>query len=147
MTDALLFHGRDGGDVEIIGGELTLADGYLAALYLSLFGGNEDDSGRASDAKNQWWGNFGESDPAKQYRSETQYLLSALAPTPSNLRRLEAGASADCEWFIAGGYAREVRVSASLPALNQLALDVTLILASGELVNLPRILQPWRKAA
>jgi phage gp46-like protein len=147
MSDVLLFHTADGGELEIIGGEPTMADGFLSAVYLSLFGGNEDDSGRTSDVRRQWWGNFSESDPAKRYRSETQNLLIALAPTSANLRKLEAAAAADCAWLTSGGYMREVRVAASLPSINELGLSVTLVTASGEQINLPRILQPWRKAA
>jgi phage gp46-like protein len=124
MTDVLLRQENDGGEISFVNGQAAMSDGLETAVYLSMFGGNEDDSGIVADDPLQWWGNFGEADQAKHYRSETQSLLRSLPLIPFNLRRLEEAGTRDLDWLIQSSVATSVTVAATIPALNTLALDV-----------------------
>lgn len=143
FTDVELFHTLDGGEIEIIGGAPRMGSGYETAAYLSLFGGNEDDSGLPGDGAKQWWGNFAEPVAARRYRSETQWALANLPPTTSNLRRMESAAKNDLAWFVSEELATEVRAAVTMPALNAIAIDVLVVLASGDVVPLMKIRLPW----
>jgi len=125
MTDVLLRQTNDGGDLTLDGGLFLMSDGLGTAAYLSLFGGNEQDRGDA-DSTESWWGNVGELDPARQYRSETQYLLRSLPAVPANLLRIEEAASRDLEWMIDSGLAKSITVSVSIPELNRIQVDVVI---------------------
>lgn len=125
MTDVLLRQTNDGGDLTLEGGLFAMSDGLETAAYLSLFGGNEQDPGNA-DSTEAWWGNIGETDPHRRYRSETQYLLRSLPAVPANLRRIEEAASRDLGWLIESAIAKSVNVSTSIPALNRVQIDVVI---------------------
>lgn len=119
--DVLLFQSTDGGEIEAVNGLLTMSGGLETMAYLCLFGGNENDSAGADSAR-QWWGNLTETDPALQYRSETQNLLQALPATSNNLKRVEQAAKRDLQVFITSGIATEVNVSVTIPAINSLKI-------------------------
>lgn len=122
MTDVLLEQSDDGGEMTIESGVVEMTGDLRTAVYLSLFGGNEDDDGLDSSA--QWWGNLGEDDPAAQYRSRVEYLLQSLAPSSANLLALEDAARTDLQWFLDSGAAKQVDAVATIPALNKLSLVV-----------------------
>ena len=124
MTDVLLRLFANGGQIEYIGGVVTLSDGLETAAFLSLFGGNERDRGIEADDSLQWWGNLIERDDDRRYRSRTQAIVRSLPLVPANLRRVEEAAGLDLTWFVESKLARFVRVIASIPALNRLRLDV-----------------------
>lgn len=122
MTDALFSCGQDGGDITIENGTIQLDDGLVAAVYLSWFGGNEEDSGMDGDIRRQWWANTCEPEPSRQYRSELQYLLRSMPLTPANLKRAQDAAERDVAWMITTGIAKSVSVTATIPALNTIKL-------------------------
>lgn len=122
MTDVKLFQTDDEGDINVVDGIVEMSGGLETAAYLSLFGGNEGDDGRA-DNPLTWWGNIGEQ---YQYRSETQHLLRALAATTGNLRRIEDAAVRDLAWMTSAGAASSVSVAASIPGLNRIKLTVNI---------------------
>jgi phage gp46-like protein len=123
MTDALMFHVPDGGEVEITNGLLKTTEGYETAAYLSLFGGNEQDGGDEDTARKQWWGNSTESDPARHYRSRTQYLLRSLPAVPANLRALEDAGEGDLAWFVEREIATLVAVTVRLTGINRVRIE------------------------
>ncbi len=125
MTDVLLRLGPDGGDITVEAGLTLMSDGLETAALLSLYGGNQDDPGDAESSE-QYWGNLGETEPARRYRSETQYLLRSLPAVPANLRRIEEAAERDLEWMLDSGVAKSIDVSASIPELNRVQLDVVI---------------------
>lgn len=125
MTDVLFFNTADGGEVEVVNGVMTLDDGWATAAYLSLFGGNSEDSGDEAEGPLQWWGNVGETDPARKYRSEFQYLLTSLPAITSNLVRLEEAAVRDLTRTF-DGIADRITARASMPALNRLAVAINI---------------------
>ncbi len=112
----------DGGEIDCVNGQIVLDDGLETSVYLSWFGGNDDDSGLDADRPRQWWANTEERDATKRYRSELQYLLRTLPLVPSNLRRFEDAAVLDLAWMTDSGLASFVSVAASMPALNTVKL-------------------------
>jgi len=128
--DVSLFQTDDDGNITVEGGIVTMGGGLETSAYLSLFGGNEDDDGRADNQAN-WWANIDEVDPAREYRSETQNLLQALTATSGNLRRIEDAANRDLSWFITNKVASSVNVVASIPGINRIKLTID-IEAQGE---------------
>lgn len=122
MADIFLFHrDGDGGEIEIIAGQPTLEQGLETATYLSLFGGNEDDSGLTDGDPKSWWANFEEPDAKRRYRSKVQHLLRSLPATSGNLRRVEDAARDDLAWMV-NEINAAVEVEASIPALNRIEL-------------------------
>lgn len=119
FIDVHLFDSLDGGNVT---DSLDTRDGLETSVYLSLFGGNALDDGRPQNPAT-WWGNIGESEAAKQYRSEAAFLLRTVPPNTANLKRIEAAAARDLAWMVPE-YANAVRVNAVMPKLNAVKLEV-----------------------
>ncbi len=128
--DVKLFQTVDDGNFTVENGIVEMSGGLETAAYLSLFGGNEDDAG-GSDETFTYWGNFDETEPEKQYRSETQNLLKGIPATTGNLRRIEDAARRDLDWFLSSNVASSVTVAASIPALNRIKFVID-IEADGE---------------
>jgi phage gp46-like protein len=125
MTDVHIYQTADGGDCDLVNGQMVLDDGLSSAVYLSMWGGNENDSGNDGDLANQWWANNIEPDKVKQYRSETQNLLRSIPAIPANLSRIEDAAGRDLAWLV-DEISATVEVSASMPALNRIALSISI---------------------
>jgi phage gp46-like protein len=121
--DVLLCQTNDDGEINIVDGIVEMSGGLETAAYLSLFGGNEDDDGRSNNTAT-WWANLDEVDTTRHYRSETQHLLQAIPAITGNLRRIEDAAARDLAWFIEGNIASSVTVSASIPGLNKVKLNI-----------------------
>lgn len=125
MTDVLLYQTNDDGDITVTNGVMEMCGGLETYVYICLFGGNDDDDG-SQDSTNNWWGNIDEIDPARWYRSEFQNLSRSIPLTTGNLKRLEDAAKRDLTGVISEGIGSAVEVSASMPGLNRLRLDVTI---------------------
>ncbi len=123
--DILLFQENNHGNITVENGVIEMSSGLDTATYLSLFGGNEDCSGRAN-CPFSWWGNFNEIDKAKKYISETQYLLKSLPAITANLRRIEDAARRDLNWFLENKIASSVTVVVTIPALNTIQINVSI---------------------
>lgn len=121
--DVLLFQTDDDGEIIVENGLVEMSGGLETMAYLAMFGGNEDDDGRPNNPAN-WWGNFDEIDPAKQYRSETQNLIQALPASTGNLRRIEKAAERDLAVFTEKNIASFVSVAASIPGINRIKIAV-----------------------
>ena len=142
--DVLLCQTNDDGEINVVDGVVEMSGGLETAAYLSLFGGNEDDDGRA-DSPATWWANLDEVDPVRQYRSETQNLLQALPATTGNLRRIEDAAARDLAWFTQANVASSVTVVASIPGLNKIKLTIN-IEAVGEESSF-EFVENWKASA
>jgi len=122
--DVIIFQTSDGGEIEINNGLIEMSGGLQNTVYLSLFGGNDEDNKTSNEEFNRsWWGNSNE-DEINQYRSETQYLLKSLVATSSNLRKLELTAKRDLNWMIESKLASKINTSASIPTLNMVKLII-----------------------
>ena len=120
--DVELFQDYDDGNVIHESGIMQMTGGFESAIYLSLDGGNEEDSGGDATANKQWWGNFSETDPQRKYRSETQSLLRSLATTSANLRLVEAAALRDLDWM--KDSVSSLTVSARITKPNYVEIDI-----------------------
>jgi phage gp46-like protein len=118
-----LRHTNDGGEIGFVDGAVVQCSGLEPAAYLSLFGGNEDDTG-GRDTSKQWWGNLIGGDT---YRSETQSLLRAMPATSGNLRELERAVVRDLTWLVLSKAADSVEASASIPAPNAVLVEVSIV--------------------
>lgn len=123
--DVLLFQIDDDGEIIVEGGITQMSGGLETAVYLSMFGGNEDDDG-SSDNPFTWWGNLDELDPVNQYRSETQHLLQALPFSTGNLRRIEDAVNRDLVWMIEAKAATTVDVTVTIPGLNRVKIRIVI---------------------
>lgn len=124
MTDVKVYGTNDDGEVNITAAGVELSSGIDTAVYISLFGGNAQDSGNEGDDK-EWWGNVDE-DSGYRIRSRFQHLFDKNAPVPSSLGKLEDAATADLKWLTDDGLAESVSVSASLSAPKKILLTVTI---------------------
>lgn len=125
-ADVLMVHTPDGGEIVLENGGPRMSDGLFNAVYLSLFGGNEEDSGLEGDKPLQWWGNWSERKPGRRYRSETQYLMRSLPAVPVNLRKLEDAVGRDLQWLVDEKIATAVSALATIPGLNRVSVSVNI---------------------
>lgn len=125
MPDVKIYQEPDGGNVTIENGITELDDGLASAAYLSMFGGNEDDTGAANDP-NEWWGNQLEDDTARMYRGETETTLRNLPAIPASLRKVEEAMRRDLAWFLSSNIASSVTAEASIPGVDRVRLVVTI---------------------
>jgi phage gp46-like protein len=130
--DVVLFQSLDDGDIQVEGGIVTMDGGLQTAAYLSLFGGNEDDDGRAENSRS-WWGNSIGDDPNEAQVSRTQNLLRSIPTTSSNLIRIQDAATEDLTWLVETKVATSVAVSASIPGLNSVKLVVAIVYRGEEI--------------
>lgn len=121
--DIFLFQANNHGDITVENGVIEMTGGLDTAAFLSLFGGNENCSGRDT-CPFSWWGNFDEIDKANKYISETQFLLKTLPAITANLRRIEDAAIRDLSWFLDKKIASSVTVAVTIPALNAIKINV-----------------------
>jgi phage gp46-like protein len=128
MADVLLYQTPDGGEIDFVNGQAVMSqDGLSTAVFLSLFGGNEDDGGSQSDDPVQWWGNLGETDPSRRYRGATQKLLRELPAIPMNIARFTDSVESDLAWMLES-VADSVTVEVTLPALNTVMIVITILI-------------------
>lgn len=121
--DVLLYQSVNNGDIIVEDGITCMTGGFETAAYLSLFGGNREDDG-SSENPNTWWGNIAETEEARKYVSETQYIIDSLPLSANNLRRIQDAATRDLNWFLSSNIASSLTVSASIPARNQVKIAI-----------------------
>jgi phage gp46-like protein len=126
-VDVNLFHTSDGGEIQYVNGQAVMSDGFEASVYLSLFGGNAEDSGGTETDRLEWWGNKGEPDETRHYRSRTQHLVESLPAIPANLRRIEDAVLADLKWMLDTGLAATVEASVTMPAPKRIDIEVQIV--------------------
>ena len=107
--DVQLFQTDDDGNISVEDGLVAMSGGLSTSAYLSLFGGNEEDSG-GQDTALSWWGNIDENQTEKQYRSETQHLLQSIPATSGNLLRIQEAAIRDLDWMLSSNVASSISV-------------------------------------
>ena len=119
--DVHLFHTENDGDIDVINGVVGMSGGLATALYLSLFGGNENDGG-GQDTSPSWWGNIDEALPERKYRSATEYLLRGIPATSNNLLRIEDAVRRDTKWLLTSKVASSIVISVTIPAINSVKI-------------------------
>lgn len=140
--DVRLYSTPNGGEINCVNGMLELGDGLETAVYLSLFGGNDHDSGLEGTKHLQWWGNLSEQDPNRRYRSETQYLLRSIPAVTGNIRRIQDAVTTDLAWMTETGLAKSISVSVSMPGVNQVSISIVAIINDQQFPL--RFAAPWK---
>lgn len=140
MSDVNLFQAPDGGEIEVINGQITMIDGLAVSIYLSLFGGNEDDGAIQATDSIQWWGNHGEN-PDSKYRSRTQWLLRSIPAIPANMLRIEAAVLEDLAW-VKSRLQAELSCEVYIPQVNRVTIEVSITI-DGNKTDF-RFGQDWR---
>lgn len=128
MTDVLMFHGQDGGNIELVSGVATVDNGVRTSIYLSLFGGNEDDDGTTSSDSNQWWGNRLESDDTRKLRGEFKAVCRSVPLTSGTLVLFEEAAARDVTWLKTSGHVDAIAVEMRITGHRRIALDVHVLM-------------------
>lgn len=112
-----------------------MSETLVTAVFLSLFGGNQEDSGADGDKPKEWWGNKLATSEEEKLRSETQSLLAKLPVTTGNLRRFQDAAQRDLGWMVTAAVATAVAVRVVIPKANSLRYDIA-IEVNGEWLKL-----------
>lgn len=124
--DVQLYQSLDGGEITVENGLIIMSGGLDTAVYLSLFGGNEDDNGQPDNILT-WWGNLSENDKALKQISQTQFLLKSIPATSNNLRRINDAVINDTNWLIENKIASNIIVTVTIPDLNKVKITVDII--------------------
>lgn len=127
--DVLIYQTPDDGDIKVQDGVTQLTPGFESAVYLSMFGGNEDDDGSAGNQLS-WWGNQLDADEARHYRGETETTLESIPAVPVNLLKVEEAVKRDLKWLTETRAASSVTVSTSMPAVDTVSI-VVFVVADG----------------
>lgn len=109
--DVRMWHVDDRGEIEEKDGFITMTGSFETMIYLTLFGGNEDDNNSEATELKQWWGNEGEP-VERQYRSRFQFECSRGIPmTSARITTLIEAADNDLkDGFVTTGYGDSVTV-------------------------------------
>jgi phage gp46-like protein len=98
--DLLLVDTPDGGDIRIEDGLFVSDRAFDTSVYLSLFGGNKEDTGKVKN-KNEWWGNLlpGTKESEKM-KSRFQAFVTAQPMTTKTIAEAEDCAKLDLKWLV-----------------------------------------------
>lgn len=121
--DVLLCQTPDDGEINVVDGIVEMSGGLETAIYLSMFGGNEDCTGQ-ENCPFTYWGNYLENDGKFKYKSETQHLLQQIPATSNNLLRVKDAANRDLKWVTENKIASSLEINIIIPALNKISIIV-----------------------
>lgn len=106
----------DGADL-VIDGDLKTDAGMAEAVYLSLFGGSDDER--------EWWGNLLAETEDQKLVSRTQNLLRALPVTSANVTKIHDAVAADLQWITGEtGFADELTIDVFIPEKNMCEIRI-----------------------
>ena len=131
--DVLVLDSVDGSEISIKNGLIMPDMGFRTAVFLSLFGGNEEDSGDVKN-RNTWWGNFVDAGKNEKLVSLFQAFIKTFPLTTKNLLIAEKKAEEDLKWFIDEGIADSVSANITVQENNYINLNIV-IGKAGELVE------------
>jgi phage gp46-like protein len=122
--DLLLEDTPDGGNIRIDDGLFVSDQSFNTAVYLSLFGGNKDDTGKVKNNKT-WWGNMlPETSDTEKLVSRFQSIILGLPMTTKNIQEAETAAMLDLSWITDEGIADEILVDGRAGNSNKFFLRV-----------------------
>lgn len=124
--DVILCQSNDNGEIEVINGIVSMDGGLRTSVYLSLFGGNEDDDGLQNNAFT-WWGNIDEAIESRKYISRTQNIIDKIPATSSNLLKLQDAVENDLQWLLDDNVATSIDVAISIPGLNKVDILINIV--------------------
>ncbi len=124
--DLLLIDTPDGGDLVIETGILQPDRRFDTAVYISLFGGNKEDSGKVKTNKT-WWGNTLEDNETNKIVSRFQFIITAMPLTIKNIKAAEAAAKMDLQWIIDQGIADKIEAEGRTAENNFFTLAIKIL--------------------
>jgi len=141
--DLLLVDTPDGGDIIITDGLITSDRAIATAVYLSLFGGNQDDNGKTKN-KRTWWGNTlrGVSENQKLV-SRFQAIIFGMPMTTKNILDAEEAAKLDLNWMIAEKLCDEITADGRAVSNNRFKLTIQ-IKSKGKTIYSGEFSIPWK---
>lgn len=139
FNDILLFQTNDGGDINIVNGIVETTFGLETAVYLSLFGGNENDNGIGNNLA-QWWGNI-DKPLLNHYRSQTQHTLESIPLISGNLTRIRDAINNDLAWLIETGVASSIAAETFIEEVNRLKITIEIDVVSIEFLNTSKFIE------
>jgi phage gp46-like protein len=133
--DNFLFETVDGGELAIENGLFVSDTRFSSAVYLSLFGGNQDDPGKVKTNKS-WWGNCLDSATKNEKMvSRFQAILTGLPMTVKNIREAEAAAELDLQWFKDEKIANEITATIISTGKNEFNLTIEILKDMKDIFN------------
>ena len=141
--DLLLCDTPDGGDIIILDGLISSERAYGTAVYLSLFGGNQEDNGKVKNRKT-WWGNTlrGVSENQKLV-SRFQAIIFGLPMTTKNIMDAEEAAKLDLDWMVGEKLADEIIPDGRAVSNNRFNLKIQ-IKSKGKTIYSSTFVIPWK---
>lgn len=130
--DVKLIITKEGFDIDLKNNFVEMTSGFESAIFLSIFGGNEEDDYSEATKEKQFWGNRLN---GNQYRSRTLKFINGSYANAQNLQLLEKNILLDLNWFIEENIADTLEVDCSIPNFNELKIDIRLLRDSKLLAN------------
>jgi len=125
--DLLLIDTPDGGDIVIDNGLMKPDINFSTAVYLSLFGGNEDDNGKVKNKKEYWGNCLKDISHNVKLRSRFQNIIFGYPMTVKNIKEAEKAAEKDLEWFIDEKIADEIIINGRAIGIKNFELEVKIL--------------------
>ncbi len=110
--DFKIYEQGDGGELNIIGGDIESENTLSNSIYLSLFSGDV------------WYNVFEESDSLKT-NDAVEQLLNEFIISTKNLRKLEALINESLNWLIEEGIVESIETSA-MPSFESIKISITI---------------------
>lgn len=110
--DFKLYEQGDGGELNIIGGDIDPENTLSNSIYLSLFSGDV------------WYNIFEESDSLKT-NDTIEQLLNEFIISTKNLRKLETLINESLNWLIEEGIIESIETSA-MPSFESIKISITI---------------------
>jgi len=110
--DFKIYEQGDGGELNIIGGDIESENTFSNSIYLSLFSGDN------------WYNIFEESDSLKT-NDNIEDLLKEFIVSTKNLKKLESLINESLNWLIEQGIVDTVETSA-IPSFESIKISITI---------------------
>jgi phage gp46-like protein len=108
--DFKLYEHGDGGELNLIGGDIEAEKGLSNAIYLSLFTGDN------------WYNVFEESKTTDDFETSLFNLLT----TTNNLKKIETLANESLNWLLDDGIAETIETKAAASINGRINLNITI---------------------
>ncbi len=130
MSDLRLVETGNGGDLELIGRDLSMVDGFENMPYLGLFGGNVEASTNGPKKPNEqafdWWGNslLMQNNESIQFNSQLERALNEIELTSAGRVRLEQIIMRDIGFMKSFS---ELQINTSIIATDNYKIEIKII--------------------
>lgn len=140
--DVLLFDAQDGAEISIINGLITMDKGFNSAVYLSLFGGDKDDTGEVVN-NNTWWGNKIQNISGNEKLvSRFQAFITSVPLITKNVELAEHKVKQDLQWMIDDGIADSIE--AEIQVVGRKDINLKIVIAKyGEVIEAGNYSLQW----